>query len=95
MNETPIVGDGVVTLPPAENCKMALDLPEGVGQVLMTETAGNIQNTNLNGRNIANIAMGSLQAGVARVHNELDPVESRAVSGVMATPVAPPTTQGG
>ena len=74
---------------------MALDLPEGGGQVVMTETVGNIQNTNLNGRNIANIAMGSLQAGVARVHNELDPVESRAVSGVMATPVAPPTTQGG
>ena len=95
MNETPVSGDGVVTLPPDVSCKMALDLPEGVGQVVMTETVGNIQNTNLNARNIANIAMGSLQAGVARVHNELDPVESRAVSGVMATPVAPPTTQGG
>ena len=94
MSETPISGDGVVTLPSDVRCSMALDLPEGVGQVVMTETVGNIQNTNLNGRNIANIAMGSLQAGVARVHNELDPVESRAVSGVMATPVAPPTTQG-
>jgi hypothetical protein len=38
--------------------------------------------------------MGALQAGVARVHNELGVEESRAISGVMATPIAPPATSG-
>lgn len=70
----------------------AVDLPESVASQLLTETVGNIQNTNLNGRNIANIAMGSLQAGVAKTHNEMGAEESRAVSGLMATPVAPPAT---
>lgn len=90
----PVIGDGVVTLPPEKERKMALDLPEGVGTYLLTETAGNIQATNNNGRNIANIAMGSLQAGVARTHNEMGTEESRAISGVMATPIASPTTGG-
>lgn len=89
----PVIGDGVVTLPPLQRKKM--DLPEGVGQLMITESAGNIQNTNLSGRNIANIAMGSLQAGVARTHNEMGTEESRAISGVMATPIAPPTSGAG
>jgi len=37
--------------------------------------------------------MGSLQAGVARTHNEMGTEESRAISGVMATPIAPPSMQ--
>ena len=88
----PVIGDGVVTLPPLQ--RTDVDIPTGVGALLITESAGNIQNTNLSGRNIANIAMGALQAGVARVHNELSTEESRAISGVMATPVAPPSTGG-
>lgn len=91
----PVIGDGVVTFPPSKDKKMPMDLPEATGQLLLTESVGNIQNTNLSGRNIANIAMGALQAGVARVHNELSTEESRAISGVMATPIAPPTTGGG
>jgi len=91
----PIIGDGVVTFPPVQGPrKMPMDLPESTGQLLLTETVGNIQNTNVNARNIANIAMGALQAGVARVHNELGTEESRAISGVMATPIAPPATGG-
>lgn len=94
--DEPIIGDGIVTLPPIEKeTKMPMDIPDGLGTLLMSETAGNIQNTNLSGRNIANIAMGSLQAGVARTHNEMGTEESRAISGVMATPIAPPTTGGG
>ena len=94
--ESVVIGDGVVTLdvPTEEKKKMAMDLPDATGQLLLTETVGNIQNTNLNGRNIANIAMGSLQAGVARTHNELGVEESRAISGVMATPIASPATDG-
>lgn len=97
ITEHVVMHDGVVSLPLIEEEKtMAeqVDLPVNVASTLLTESTGNIQNTNLNGRNIANIAMGSLQAGVAKVHNEIGTEESRAISGVMATPVAPPATQG-
>ena len=91
----PVIGDGILTPQAEEKKKMSLDISDGFGTLMMNESAGNIQNTNLNGRNIANIAMGSLQAGVARTHNEMGTEESRAISGVLGTPVAPPTTQGG
>ena len=87
----PVIGDGVITFPPFERLD-EMDIPAGVGALLISETAGNIQSTNRDGRNIATIAMGALQAGVARVHNELSTEESRAISGVMATPIAPPAT---
>lgn len=90
----PVIGDGVLTLPFEGRCRMpAVDLPESVASQLLTESVGNIQFTNASGRAIANIAMGSLQAGVAKTHNELGVEESRAVSGVLATPVAGPATQ--
>lgn len=73
----------------------AIDLPPNVASALMVETTGNIQGTNRDGRNIAAMSMGILQAGSARAFNELDAVESRATSGVMATPIASPTTQAG
>lgn len=72
-----------------------IDLPPSVASQLLTESVGNIQANNANGRAVANVAMGTLQAGAARAFNELDAVESRATSGVMATPIASPTTQAG
>lgn len=94
--EDPVIGDGIVTIGPLqrETKVAAVDLPESVASQLLTETVGNIQATNNNGRNIANIAMGSLQAGVAKTHNEMGTEESRSISGVLATPVAAPTTGG-
>lgn len=90
---SPVIGDGAVTLPPYEvDCIM--DISPNFGALLMNESAGNIQSNNRDGRNIATIAMGSLQAGVARTHNEMGTEESRAISGVMATPIAPPSTGG-
>ena len=71
-----------------------MDISPNFGALLMNESAGNIQSNNRDGRNIATIAMGSLQAGVARTHNEMGTEESRAISGVMATPIAPPTLGG-
>ena len=50
-NETPVSGDGVVTieLPGVSEKKVnVMDLPDGVGQLMMTETAGNIQASNRN-----------------------------------------------
>lgn len=89
-------GDGVVSLPilSLEETEMpGIDLPEGVGQVMMTETAANIQANNRQGRDTFTMASGAMQAGVAKTLNELGPVESRAVSGVMASPIGPPSPQ--
>ena len=92
----PIIGDGVVTVPSLnEETKMAADLPESVAAQLMTETVGNIQANNRDGRNAGTLALNVLQAASARNFDELGPTESRATSGVMATPIAGPTTQAG
>ena len=91
-SEDPDLDDRILTVPLSDKENCSMDLPPSIASLLATETYGNIQATNNNGRNIANIAMGALQAGVARVHNELGTEESRAISGVMATPIAPPTT---
>ncbi len=88
--EEPVIGDGIVTLPNGEN-EMSLDLPTGIGTVIMAETGGNIQANNRDGRNIGSLAAGVLQAAMARNFDELGTIESRANSGVIATPVASPT----
>ena len=90
--ETPVDDDGVITVVNEEN-DMAVDLPEGVANHLLTETVGNIQADNRNGRGITTTAQGVLQGAMARNFDELGTVESRANSGVIATPVASPTTQ--
>ena len=93
-DETTVILDlGNESLPSEGTQKMPaeLDIPSGAGQLLMTETVGNIQANNRDGRNLGTIAIGSLQAGVAKTHNELGVEESRAVSGVLATPLATPT----
>lgn len=95
MSSDPVAGDGVVTLnPPNEETEemSVVDISPNVANIALTETTANLQANNRDGRNIATAAMGSLQAGIAKTHNELGPVESRAVSGVMATPVASPST---
>jgi len=71
-----------------------VDLSPNVANALMTETVGNIQQTNAAARNIANIATGVLQSAAARNFDELGAVESRATSGALATPIAAPTTGG-
>jgi len=95
MNETPIVGDGVVTLPPTENCKMPFDLPDGMAAMMATESAANMQSTNNNSREVFRQAAGVLAAVVTRIPTEPSVLGSRAVSGVLATPIASPTVQQG
>ena len=88
-----VSGDGVVTLP--VNCEtepMSIDLPANVAAQLQMETVGNIQANNRDGRNASTQSMAILQAAAARNFDELGAVESRATSGVMATPIASPTT---
>ena len=89
----PVIGDGVVTLPSFEEKKMpAVDLPESVASQLLTESVGNIQANNRDGRNAGTVATNVLTGAMARNFDELGTVESRANSGIIATPVAGPTT---
>lgn len=95
-NALPVPGDGVATIVlPGEGVSMttAVDLSPNVANALLNETIGNIQANNRDGRNVATMAMGVLQMAAARNFDELGAVESRATSGVMATPIASPTTQ--
>jgi len=92
-------GDGVldvvVTVSKAEEKKMPLDLPDGVGttllnqavqahQFLMTESQGNIQHANNMLRSQANQQFG-----------ELSSVEAQANRSVTNTPIGSPTTSVG
>ncbi len=72
-----------------------IDLAPNVAGHLMTETVGNIQANNRDGRNLGTMAMGVLQVAAARNFDELGVAESRANSGLVATPVASPATQSG
>ena len=78
----------------SEEESMPVDLPPNVAAQLQMESVGNIQANNRDGRNASTMAMSVLGAASARNFDELGAVESRATSGVMATPIAPPTTGG-
>jgi hypothetical protein len=60
--------------------------------ILKQESHGNFLANNRDGRNMGSIAMGVLQGAAARAFDELGVPESRATSGLIATPVAGPTT---
>jgi hypothetical protein len=93
----PIIGDGVVTLPSIERDSdmsgTGFDLPQGMANFLATETAGNIQSTNNNSREVFRQSAGVLSAVITRIPTEPSVIGSRAVSGVLATPIASPTSQ--
>ena len=91
MSDLQFFGDGVVTIPIPDQEREMADLPESVSVQLMTETVGNIQANNRDGRNLATTAMGVLQGAMARNFDELGVTEGRSVSGVLGTPIASPT----
>ena len=74
---------------------MATDVPENVAQQMMVESSGNIQASNRNSRGVFDAVMGAIGATVGVNLAEVGVLESRATSGVMATPIASPTTQAG
>lgn len=91
--DEPVLGDGIVTLPSLEEREMpAVDLPEAVASQLLTESVGNIQANNRDGRNAGTVATNVLSGAMARNFDELGTVEGRANSGVNATPIAAPAT---
>lgn len=72
-----------------------IDLPANIGShILKTGSEayqGMMTDIGHNGAVAHNLA----RLGATRQFNELDTLESRAHSGVMATPIASPTTQSG
>lgn len=91
-SDTPVIGDGVLTIPPDNEGQKNMDLPEGVAKLMMTETAGNIQASNRNSRNVGDIAMGALQGTMVSNFKDIGVLEGRSASGVLATPVAGPAS---
>lgn len=88
------MGDGVVTIPCETECKkMAFDLPDGYASLLASEIANNAVSTNNNSREVFRQAAGVLSAVITRIPSEPSVLGSRAVSGVLATPIASPTIQ--
>jgi hypothetical protein len=92
-----VIGDGVVTIPPIDKEKKmpGFDLPDGMAQMMATETAANLQSTNNNSREVFRQSAGVLAAVITRIPTEPSVLGSRAVSGVLATPIASPTVQQG
>ena len=91
-----VIGDGVITIPVQEDEQtMAepIDLPSNVASAMMTETAGNIQASNRNSRFANDAVMAAISGTVQTNFAEVGVLESRAASGVIATPIASPTTQ--
>lgn len=92
-----ITGDGAITLPgpsdPSENGdnQMAVDLPENVASNVLLESTTNMQASNRNSRGVFDAAMGALAGTVQTNFAEVGVLEGRAVSGVMATPIASPS----
>lgn len=75
--------------------KMAgFDLPEGLATQLASETGANINETAHSGRMLSQNVAAAMAAQIARIPNEPSVIGGRAVSGVLATPIASPTTQG-
>ena len=94
-----IIGDGAITLPgpgsnpdhDQENETMAVDLPENVASNVLLESTTNMQASNRNSRGVFDAAMGALAGTVQTNFAEVGVLEGRAVSGVMATPIASPS----
>jgi hypothetical protein len=92
--ESPVIGDGVVTLPIVESggdILAGFDLPPGLAAQLASETGANINQTAHSGRMLSQQLAAAMGAQIARIPNEPSVIGSRTVSGIMATPIASPT----
>lgn len=70
--------------------QMPVELGNTISELLLTETAGNIQASNRNSRNTGDVVMGALQGTVVQNFKDVGVVEGRSVSGILATPIAGP-----
>lgn len=98
-----VIGDGAITLPgpgsdpDQENGddEMSVDLPPNIASGFLMESATNMQASNRNSRGVFDAAMGALAGTVQTNFAEVGVLEGRAVSGVMATPIASPSNPNG
>ena len=74
---------------------MAVDLPENVSQQILTRLVNNADSNSERTQVAATNANNVLMAASARNFDEIGIQESRATSGVIATPIAGPATQTG
>lgn len=96
MSEALTEGDGKITITPGDTeMSTGTDIPAQVAQLMITESAGNIQASNRNSRAASDAVMAAINATVQTNLAEVGVLEGRAVSGVMATPVASPATAAG
>lgn len=94
----PVIGDGVITVPDPREDGTAMpgfDLPDGLAAQLASETGANINSTAHMGRTLQQQAGAAMTAVITRIPTEPSVIGGRAVSGVLATPIASPTQQAG
>ena len=72
---------------------MPIELGSTVSELLLTESAGNLQASNRNTRGGFDAVMVALAATVQRNFSETDLIEGRTASGILATPIASPTAK--
>jgi len=90
----PVIGDGVVTLPPLQRTEpVSFDLPAAMASMFASETAANVNNTANNGRMLSQQAAAAMAAQITRIPTEPSAIGGRSVSGILATPIASPTVQ--
>lgn len=88
MTDEIVIGDGVVSIPIEEagEEKMALDLPEGVGTVLLkTGTEAHLVAMSTNNNNAVH-ASGTLQTMSNLKLNEVGPIEARSAGRILDGP---------
>lgn len=91
--DEPVPGDGVVTITiPGEEKVKRMD-PD-MFKLMLAESAGNVQASNRNSRNMFDIASGAMQGTMVQNFKDVGVVEGRSVSGILATPIASPTKTG-
>jgi hypothetical protein len=61
--------------------------------MMMTESAGNIQQGNALARQVNQLANGALQAQIVQDAREVGLLEGKTASGIFATPLASPVTK--
>lgn len=77
--------------PEEKKMPATFDLPENMGAAIASEVGANITHDNRQGRAISNLAGGVLMGALGENFHELGVKESRANSGLIATPIASPT----
>ena len=104
-DESIVKGDGELTIPAPDRSETEkeddmstptaqVDLSVNVANLVLTESVGNIQASNRNSRGIFDAVAGAIGATIQTNLAEVGVLEGRAVSGVMATPIAAPSTGG-